>query len=762
MTKLKTDQKIDTNSEQSGKSTVPYSGVNASTLTASEILSKLDSDSMNILDSYNNVTYHIQFLYPYYDKDIIIVESAKTDLYIESCEIETYVGQDFRVRNISSAQFLMKLKESQGTTFFDKLKFLQNKFGDGDYKTCEYKISLSFYGYDSNGNGKTKIGGTYTWPVIMTNMDFKIDLFGTTYTIQFCAKSNIAFSDSIGVIEEGGNFSQTTGKLSDILSSLATYMNEKVKTNNGGIQLVSYSFDDKPYSILGVPINTSLTRPFDMNVTNSTSLNPYEDTSFNDNDIQFTTGMQISKFIENLMANSPDAAGLCVNLSNPDCTALVNDNPSTYSITYKIIASVTYTQFDYYFNQYRKDIKYTIVPRISLNPILSTKQVSTLDGYFDNWSLEKFKNIYKYNMLNKKYDYIFTGKNTNVFDFDISGNMNFAINFPLLLGVTGSVTAVTEGQTQSSNISTDLSTPENAKKYMQQHVQTEKDFSQFNIQKTKNTSEGGFGVPFDSEFSSDDIGSNTSQFSFSPYIDDINKNSALSSSTDYSSLSGSSNNSINFDNALSLNSLNNYDSDLTNKMNTEEQAIANFENNKRLSLTSKLSSSKSNFVDDMFKKNDYDSFYIPINFTSQQNNYGYDGSTSDNSNNTRSIYSTIMNQVYSTGTDSLINLQMKIRLDPYWLGCNDQKTKDNYSFDLSNENSYNDYDFRDCCFVLNYNVPLTTSDYNQVTLSRNDMISGIYQVIKVTNVFGGGDMYQLLDGKKIIQTELSKLIKLDK
>lgn len=724
--KLTTDKKIATSTtDTTDISSKPFNGLSTGNLTAAEILTKLDSENQNILDSYENVTYHFKLIYPYNGNDIVIAESAKTNIYITSCEIESYIGQDFKVRNVSATTMTLKLKESQGTTLFDKLIFLQNTYG-GDYKTCEYKISLTFYGYDSNGNGKTNIGGTYLWSVIMTSIDFKFDVFGTEYTMQFVAKSNLAFSDEIGVINNGGGF-QTSGKLGDILSSMKNYLNEENRKNNGNVQLINYDFKDEPYSILGVPLNVSITSPFDMIVTNNSLMNADDSTSFNDSDVQYSKGLQISKFIEGLMANSPDAVGLSINMPNPSLGSLVAQNDSTYSITHKIIASVTYNEFDNVLNQYRRDVTYTIVPRISVAPIMSSEQVNTQNNYFDNWSVEKFKNIYQYNMLNKKYNYVFTGKNTNVFDFNISGNMHYALNFPTMLGVRQSSTSLTEGQVASNTIQAAISYGDAGQSIKDDAINKQKAYMAFNDAKRN------MGIAADQNI---DFGKSTETS-----IDDLMGN------TRGGEMQNALTNEI-------------YNNSTTDDYNASQANLAALEDTKRKSLTQKLSSSGRNYVDDMFTMSSTDQLYIPVNFTGQQNAFSYNGFVSDNSDNTASIFSTIMNQVYSSGTDCLQNISMKIRLDPYWIGCSEDQVKDNSTVDLSNDENKNEYDYKDTCLVLDFNVPVTTSDSSQVTLNRNNMISGAYIIYKVTSVFGDGEMHQILDGSKLIQTHMSSIIKL--
>lgn len=697
---------------------IPFSDVSTSSLSAAQILTSLESENQNIFDSYDNITYHLKLSYIYKSREIIIAESGKTDVYITDCNIESYIGQDFKIRNASATNFRMEMRESQGTTLFDKLMYIQNNFSFGDYKTAQYRITLTFYGYDQSGNGRINIGGTYAWDVIMNDLTFKVDLFGTIYNLEFSAKQNIAFSDEIGTIKDGGSFTVQDGDtLGSILSQLADFMNKVDLDANFNVQMNHYSFKDEPYSSLNVPIPISIESPFDMVITNNSTVDTETNSSYNDDVTQYSKGIQVTKFIESLISNSPQAASLVTNKAATDETVLTSDNDTSYSITYKIIAKVVYGEFDNTFNKYRKDITYTIVPRVSVNAIQSSRQVVTNNNNFTSWSTKKFKDLYSYGMLTKKYDYIFTGKNTNVFDLNISGNMYYSINLPMLDGARSDSTSVMVGQSQSSEIT--------------------KNIGMYNTDDAEST----------------DVGLNR-------YIRQHNIN------PDDQAISLAPNTNP-FNNPLSLTDPNSDQSLIQNAFsgvtygqlqNQAEQNFLKSEENKRLSISEKLDSMPSvTYIDDVYLSQRNNEFYIPVTFTTQENAFAYSGSVTSNVDNNQLIFSSIMNQVYSLGTDCLQNLSMKIRFDPYWISCG-TIAGENRTVDLSYNDRYSTFDIKDICMILEYNIPEYPNDESQITLNRNDMISGVYQVFKVTHTFGNGEMHQTLEANKLVHSNLGTIL----
>lgn len=498
------------------------------------------------------------------------------------------------------------------------------------------------------------------------------------------------------------------------MSDLEKFMNDRDKEANFGVQMTTYSFADEPYSILSVPLPISINSPFDMVITNNSTANELTNSSFNDDVVQYAKGVQISKYIESLISNSPEAASLVTNMATTDSSVLTQDNPTSYSITYKIVATVDYGDFDKVFNKYKKNVTYTIIPRISVNAIQSTRQVETADDNFTKWSVNKFSNLYNYKILTKKYDYIFTGKNTNVFDFNISGNMFYALNFPMLDGARSSSTSIMTGQVASNEITKNLNFG---------NGDTERAMVNFKQYEQQNN------------IKPNDVVMDTTPM----YLTDM--------------ISGqSSSNEIS-------NAFYNINASTLDNVLTE-----NYEN-ERLSLSEKLSSTTPStiYVDDVFTTQTTDDLYIPVNFTSQENSFQYSGSATNNVDNTQIIFSTIMNQVYSQGSNCLQDLEMKIRFDPYWIGCanvNDitaNKTID-LSYNSSDSEIYNNFDVKDICMVLEFNIPEYSSDTTQVKLNRNDMISGVYQVYKVTHTFGNGEMHQTLNALKLVQSNLGSIL----
>jgi hypothetical protein len=147
---------------------------------------------------------------------------------------------------------------------------------------------------------------------------------------------------------------------------------------------------------------------------------------------------------------------------------------------------------------------------------------------------------------------------------------------------------------------------------------------------------------------------------------------------------------------------------------------------------------------------------LPYGYTESGANPRFNVQPAVESNNlrSRSIYGTILNQLYGSMDDNLANIHLEIRGDPYWLG------KDNMS-GTSGASSGDAPNFAlgEHMFVLKFMIP---SGINEETgdpiLQASDMYSGFYAVIRVENKFIMGKFTQTLHAVRIPGMQVSKLL----
>lgn len=113
----------------------------------------------------------------------------------------------------------------------------------------------------------------------------------------------------------------------------------------------------------------------------------------------------------------------------------INNKEFRECLTWQVIPEVKFKNDDFHYdhltNRYGRTIVWHIYPRIDQEPILSELQIRQAFG--DNASGIQKKMIAalaKRGFLPKRYDYLFTGVNTEVLNFDLGFNFAWSVNLP--------------------------------------------------------------------------------------------------------------------------------------------------------------------------------------------------------------------------------------------------------------------------------------------------------------------------------------------
>lgn len=176
-------------------------------------------------------------------------------------------------------------------------------------------------------------------------------------------------------------------------------------------------------------------------------------------------------------------------------------------------------------------------------------------------------------------------------------------------------------------------------------------------------------------------------------------------------------------------------------------------------LVSRTSGSTGNVLVDLGNVKDIDNIAIKPNFLSpsyiQDGNdprYHVNQAIEASNLRTRSVYSTILNQMYGTMDSNLNSIELTVRGDPYWLGVTNTEDRTAKPADSAN------YIFGEQAFLVKFFLPQGIDDEGMPILTMTDSYSGFYNVVKVTNRFNQGKFTQVLDGIRISTMRVTKLL----
>ena len=149
----------------------------------------------------------------------------------------------------------------------------------------------------------------------------------------------------------------------------------------------------------------------------------------------FSPGISIEKIIYNVLSLTKNLQTKALGTTDPDKIATDRGGEEVlYQTLWRVIADTDVGQYDSGRNDYQKHYKYLLIPY----DMTTLRTVSKINSAQDDQS--KVNSHRKRGILRKVYNYLYTGQNDQVFDFDLSFNFNWHIALPIQAGLTTQIT----------------------------------------------------------------------------------------------------------------------------------------------------------------------------------------------------------------------------------------------------------------------------------------------------------------------------------
>ena len=669
--------------------------------------------------------YHFRF---YLDTDIqgaagtegvfVIAETGVTGMNIQEVVVDAIVGPNFRTKNANSTNVTIKIYEPFGSQLPDLLfqaaVFMKIK----NYLKAPWYLDLRFHGYDENGD-IINVDGKWKWKLTLIDVQSNIGEGGTVHTITALPMSEVALNDQHCMLPKAMSVSGDT--VGSILQNIQNELNQDIKDRYGDSTppYIEYVIKDEPY-----PYDTkvNVSRPFDHKLVWDS---PQDSTQAQSRDYatlpgQFPPGQDIPAIIDTLMASSETAvrqARISRELppgSGPDEEA---DVRSVVSVMHRVSTKVEYLDYNRIIGDYHKRITYTIRPYDSLRLLTSVGRAQTFDREKD---LNRTKASHAVNraLMRKQYDYVFTGLNTEIEKFDISVNFRWAVSVPVLQGklfaglparITDDTMAQQNGlalqqlNDQQRELETKLNqTPEPDPNDQSEEAQAARAARQ-QLQ--------------------------AEQAQIQTQIDQA------------STAQGTIINQI-----------------LAEERARDEQARRTlpsrpfFEGEDAVYLNVRSGGQYAGGLADKENKS-----YLPITIVQDSNTVSRNNTTGTSTHNspTKSVYGTLLNQMYGTFDGNLQSIELEIRGDPYWLG----KGEDGEEYFEASNDTIPNFMNGEHMFVFRFKLPLgIDEDTGQPAIEKDgpgprettsNIFTGFYAVTQVTHKFIEGRFIQTLNAVRI-------------
>ena len=405
--------------------------------TAAPILKPSDTYVLdfkhNMLDEYAQQTYHWKLFITTLDyartgdvldpaNQIIIAESGISDLTIDNVEMNAIAVPSVEGGTGTQTQIKFEIVEPSGAGLLDKMFYQATALGIGNWMVMPCYLQLEFRGRTAETSAVIDAGTgglgslRWVWPVALTNAAAHVSEVGTKYQFNVIPYDELAQSNSYFSILANITLNNLT-KFGPAMQDLA----DKLNADQYEKLLDRYSIPDT-YTIVVDPILAiiDLVLP-DKN--KSTSAN----SDFLDLDkktVSFGPGTGIDKIVDAMlgntayyqkaMANAPSRAG------EPDPLTKEKDHMKKM---WRIVTETRPIAFDNMRQTNAVAITIFIVEYdIGVLDVTPAQTGQTPDA--KKAANSRAAEYASKKILQKKYNYIFTGLNDQIIQFDL--NMNFA------------------------------------------------------------------------------------------------------------------------------------------------------------------------------------------------------------------------------------------------------------------------------------------------------------------------------------------------
>jgi hypothetical protein len=146
------------------------------------------------------------------------------DFYFENVEIETIIGLNSETRGSNAISLKFEILEPYGCTLLNRLIDATAGISGSNYLSMPYIMQIDFVGYDNNGSPVNPIPGTTkVIPFQLIAMKIKYSERGTVYSVEGIPVNHSSYSDT--QVRIPANFEISATKVNDFFNAIAQQTN---------------------------------------------------------------------------------------------------------------------------------------------------------------------------------------------------------------------------------------------------------------------------------------------------------------------------------------------------------------------------------------------------------------------------------------------------------------------------------------------------------------------------------------------------------
>lgn len=397
----------------------------------------------NRLNEYETYTYNIKMYimdprdFPRRDRAIktgraiLIADNASVAKYnITNCEQIFTVGHG-QVREALGNRFDLTIVEPNGVTLLSTIKTAARQLQINNHINAGYLIQIEFNGRKRNGVPH-KFSQVFYYTGMITDFTFKVDEGGATYNIYLVESSADAYRYLTNRIT--GQITVEAQTVGEFFDKFETLLNESMLDEwvanptasqypmefkfefdqstedwrNWRFQVLDTPFETQGVEFIGLPgDNPSL----QVIITNGSQI-----TSVFNSVLQLTA--EYKRILTDQKENSAKFAR-----SSPE-RIVDNMEMDTFPVFMKVLSNIEYGPFDILTGDYSKRVVFKLKKYVVTDMVLDAELYKR---GITNARVQsaRINNMIERNYLRKRYDYIYTGRNTEILNFDMDFNFSY-------------------------------------------------------------------------------------------------------------------------------------------------------------------------------------------------------------------------------------------------------------------------------------------------------------------------------------------------
>jgi hypothetical protein len=349
-------------------------------------------------------------------KTIIMADNSQESRYnIADVEQQFSVGFG-QVRSTYANTFTIKITEPNGTTFLESIALSARQLNIENHLLARYFITIEFIGRVPDGSAK-RHPLKFIYPVVFQNIQMQVDAGGAEYTISAVENGVGAFSYLEQVIK-----SQITLEAATVGEFVSEFMKKYEKSLENDLMFNWNAAYKDEYSIewdSETGTDTWQQWKIQQAAEGLTTLGP----SKIGDKIHFTipNGSNLSDIIGMMLQATEEYKKIVTDSGGFMKTAPgepSDQNLDEFPVFYKVIPKVEFGPYDPLRGDYVKIITFKIKKHIVVDRIMDSVQYGRgiTDTTIQNTRVNK---MFEQDLLRKRYDYIFTGLNTEIMQLDL-------------------------------------------------------------------------------------------------------------------------------------------------------------------------------------------------------------------------------------------------------------------------------------------------------------------------------------------------------